>query len=231
MHVFKSTKVKTMKNILIVVTNCNITPKNKPTGIWLEEYTIPYQLFTQAGFKIETTSIKGGAAPIDPRSNPTDEQSKQWAEAIQSLQSTTKLSTVNLNNYDAVFFPGGHGTMFDLPNNADINNTLQNFQENNKVIAAVCHGPACFVGATLKNGKSFLNERSVTGFTNEEEIAAEQEKNMPFLLEDELFKNGAIFIKKSEWSDHVEVDGNLITGQNPQSSKSIAEAIIKKLNN
>lgn len=220
-----------LKEILIITTSCATTPKNKPTGIWLEEYAVPYQLFTQEGFKIEIASIKGAAAPIDPRSNPTDGQSEQWAEAIQSLQATTKLSAVNPDDYDAIFFPGGHGTMFDLPNNPNINNILRKFYENNKIIAAVCHGPACFIGVTLKNGKSLLAGRSVTGFTNEEEIAAEQEKNMPFLLEDELLKSGANYIKESEWSDHIEVDGNIITGQNPQSSESVAKAIIKKLNN
>lgn len=207
-----------------------MTQKNQPTGIWLEEYTVPYELFTQAGFKVETASIKGGSAPIDPRSNPTDAQEKRYETAITALQSTTKLSTLKLSDYDAVFFPGGHGTMFDLPNNPDVNHILQHFYESNKVIAAVCHGPACFVGATLKNGQPLLAGRSVTGFTNEEEVAAEQDKNMPFLLEDELLKNGANYIKNSEWSDHVEVDGCLITGQNPQSSESVAKAIIKQLN-
>ncbi len=113
--------------------------------------------------------------------------------------------------------------MFDLPNNPNINSILQHFYENNKIIAAVCHGPACFIGATLKNGKSLLAGHSITGFTNEKEI--------PFLLEDELLKNGANYIKASECSDHIEVDDNIITGPNPQSSKSVAKAIIKKLNN
>jgi len=219
-----------MKKILIVVTSCDVTTKGDKTGIWLEEYTIPYQLFTNEGFKIEVASIKGGEAPIDPRSNANNEQAESWKQAIGSLKETNKLSSVNPDKYDAVFFPGGHGTMFDLPNNPDINKLLQSFHEKNKVIAAVCHGPACFIGVTLKNGKSLIAGRSVTGFTNEEEIAAEQVKNMPFLLEDELLKSEAKYIKASEWSDHIEIDDNIITGQNPQSSKSVAEAIIQKLN-
>ncbi len=218
-----------MKKILIVVTSCDMTTKGDPTGIWLEEYSVPYQLFRNEGFEVDVASIKGGKAPIDPRSNPDDEQSKSWKQAIESLQVTNKLSTVSADKYDAVFFPGGHGTMFDLPNDPSINSLLQNFHESNKIIAAVCHGPACFIGVTLKNGKSLIAGRTITGFTNEEEIAAEQVKNMPFLLEDELLSNGANYIKASEWSDHIEVDDNIITGQNPQSSKSIAEAIIQKL--
>jgi len=219
-----------MKNrILIVVTSCDITPAGKPTGLWLEEFTIPYQLFIDAGFKIDVVSIKGGKAPIDPRSNPNDEQSKEWLQAIDSLQSTLKLSQVKPESHDAVFFPGGHGTMFDLPNDPYINSLLRDYQENKKVISAVCHGPACFIGVTLENGSPLIAGRAATGFTNEEEMQAEQDKNMPFLLEDELLKNKANYIKANEWSDHIEIDGNLITGQNPQSSESVAKAIIKKL--
>jgi len=219
-----------MKNILIVVTSCDATPEGKPTGIWLEEFTVPYQLFKENNFNIEVASIKGGVAPIDPRSNPDEEQSKNWSKAIESLQTTKNLAEVNPENYDAIFFPGGHGTMFDLPNNPHINTILRSFHKANKIIAAVCHGPACFIGVTLKNGDSLIAGKTVTGFTNDEEIAAEQDKNMPFLLEDELLINKASYVKASEWSDHIEVDGNLITGQNPQSSESVAKAIIQKLN-
>lgn len=166
---------------------------------------------------------------IDPRSNPNEEQSKNWSKAIESLQATINLAEINPENYDAIFFPGGHGTMFDLPNNPYINTILRNFHETNKIIAAVCHGPACFIGVTLKNGKALIAGRNVTGFTNDEEIAAEQDKNVPFLLEDELLKNKANYVKMGEWSDHIEVDENLITGQNPQSSESVAKAIIQKL--
>ncbi len=219
-----------MKNkILIVVTSCEVTPAGKPTGLWLEEFTVPYQLFIDAGFNVDVASIKGGQAPIDPRSNPTDEQAKEWLQAIDSLQSTIKLSEVSSENHDAVFFPGGHGTMFDLPNDPNINSLLRDYQEKNKVISAVCHGPACFIGVSLENGSPLIAGRIVTGFTNEEEVQAEQDKNMPFLLEDELLLNKANYIKASEWSDHIEVDDNIITGQNPQSSESVAKAIIKKL--
>ena len=218
-----------MKKVLIVVTSCDITPEGKPTGIWLEEFTVPYQLFIQSGFKVDVASIKGGVAPIDPRSNPDEQQSKEWSQAIDSLQTTTDLAEINPENHDAIFFPGGHGTMFDLPNNPHISTILRSFHEANKIIAAVCHGPACFIGVTLKNGKVLIAGRTVTGFTNDEEIAAEQDKNMPFLLEDELLKNKASYIKANEWADHIEIDENIITGQNPQSSESVAKAIIQKL--
>lgn len=219
-----------MKKILIAVTSCKTTPKGKPTGIWLEEYTVPYKLFKNEGYEIDVASIKGGEAPIDPRSVSSNEQSTQWSGALDDLKSTRKLSELNPDDYDAVFFPGGHGTMFDLPNDPSIKNLLLKLHEKNKVIAAVCHGPACFIGVTSKDGSFLIAGRSITGFTNEEEVAAEQDKNMPFLLEDELLKNDANYIKASKWSDHVEVDGNIITGQNPQSSKSVANAIIKNLN-
>lgn len=217
------------KSILIIVTSCSKTPKGAETGLWLEEFTVPYNIFNDNNFVITVASVKGGKAPIDPRSNPNSEQEENWVEAMHKLQETLSLESLNLDEYDAVFFPGGHGTMFDLPNDPSINQILRHFEEKGKLIAAVCHGPACFIGATLRNGNALISGRTVTGFSNEEEVAAEQEKNMPFLLEDELLKHQASYIKAGEWSDHIEIDENIITGQNPQSSESVAQAIVQKL--
>lgn len=217
------------KSILIIVTSCAETPKGAATGIWLEEFAVPFNLFNDNGFSITVASVKGGKAPVDPRSDPDVEQQKLWSQALETLTKTISIKDINPDEYDAVFFPGGHGTMFDLPNNSTINLLLRSFDENKKVIATVCHGPACFIGTTLKDGSSLLAGRRITGFTNEEEVAAEQSENMPFLLETKLLDQQANYVKQSEWSDHIEIDENIITGQNPQSSKSVAKAIIKKI--
>lgn len=217
------------KSILIIVTSCKETPSGEPTGLWLEEFTIPFYIFKENDLGITVSSVKGGNAPIDPRSEASDQEQILWEEAIESLQSTKDISEIKPEEYDAVFFPGGHGTMFDLPNNPHINKILQSFQERKKIIAAVCHGPACFIGSRLKDGSPLVANRRITGFSNDEEVAAEQDGNMPFMLETALVEQQANYIKFTEWSDHIEIDENIITGQNPQSSESIAKAIIASL--
>ena len=217
------------KKILIIVTSCGESTSGKKTGIWLEEYVIPYLLFKKAGFDITVASVKGGDAPLDPNSVPDDSSEKKWVDAMSILKTTLSVSDIDPAKYDAVFFPGGHGTMFDLPNNTAIANILRHFYDNMKTIAAVCHGPACFIGVTLEGGRPLIAGHTVTAFTNEEELAAGHDKDMPFLLESALLEEHANFLKASEWSDHIETDAILITGQNPQSSESVATAVISTL--
>lgn len=217
------------KSILIIVTSCKQTPKGDATGVWLDEYTIPYNIFKNNSMEITVASVDGGQAPIDPRSKPSMENQILWAEALDSLNNTLSVSEIDPENYDAVYFPGGHGTMFDLPNNSHISRILNYFQERGKLIAAVCHGPACFIGATLSDGKPLIADRILTSFSNDEEIAAGHDSNMPFLLETQLLGMDAQYKKLPEWSDHIEIDHNIITGQNPQSSKSVADAMMNYL--
>lgn len=217
------------KKILMIVTSCGESTSGKKTGIWLEEYAIPYLLFKTAGLDVTVASVKGGEAPLDPRSVPDGGADKQWDDVVSILKSTLSVDSINPTEYDAVFFPGGHGTMFDLPNNATIASILEHFYINRKTIAAVCHGPACFIGATVGEGKPLVSGHTITAFTNEEEVAAGLDKEMPFLLETALVKEQANFQKASEWSDHIETDALLITGQNPQSSESVAQAVINSL--
>lgn len=219
----------TMKTILIIVTSFSGLASEESTGLWLEEFAVPYMLFISKGFSVQVASIQGGKAPIDPRSNPTAEQSKIWADAIDALEETQKLDNVSAENFDAVFIPGGHGTMFDLPESPDLHQILRDFAEQEKVIAAMCHGPASLVNVTLSNGTPLVAGKTITSFTNEEEAAAGFIDKMPFLLESRLRELGANFVEKSNWADHIEVDGHLITGQNPQSSDSIAKAVIEAL--
>jgi len=216
------------KNILIIVTNHNQIDADHQTGLWLEEFAIPYQLFREKTYTITVASPKGGMAPIDPRSMPKPEEVEQYGAALQALQYTEPLSSVNIDQFDAVFFPGGHGTMYDLPV-AEVGQVVSRFLDAQKIVAAVCHGPAALVNATQSDGTPVVKGRKVTGFTDQEEQEVELAELMPFLLESRLRELGAEFDAAPNWQDHVIVDGNLITGQNPQSSGSAAKAVINAL--
>lgn len=216
------------KNILIIVTNHKQIDADHPTGLWLEEFAIPFQLFRQHTYTVTVASPLGGMAPIDPRSLSTSEPAEAHGDALQALQYTEPLNSVNVDDYDAVFFPGGHGTMYDLPI-PEVGRVVSQFFDAQKVVAAVCHGPAAFVQATQSDGTPIVKGRKVTGFTNEEEEEVKLAQLMPFLLESRLQELGAKFEKASMWSDYVVVDGKLITGQNPQSSASVAKAVIEAL--
>lgn len=219
----------TSKRILIVVTSHDHIDATHPTGLWFEEFAIPYKEFLSQGFDITVASPRGGNVPIDPRSEPKTEEAEQTAQARSVLRQTLPLSEVAATNFDAIFLPGGHGTMFDLPENITLQHLLGEFASQDKVIAAVCHGPAGLVGAHLANGMPLVAGKTVTAFTNSEERAAELDQSMPFLLESRLRALGGNFITHPNWSDHVERDGKLITGQNPQSSASVANAVIEAL--
>ncbi|MDP8966175.1 MAG: type 1 glutamine amidotransferase domain-containing protein [Cyanobacteriota bacterium] len=217
------------KRILIVVTSHDHIDDTHPTGLWLEEFAIPYTEFKSNGFDVTVASPQGGKAPLDPRSEPKPEEASNSAEARAALEDTKVLASLSAEDFDAIFLPGGHGTMFDLPNNEALQKLLGAFGETDKVIAAVCHGPAGFVGVTSPNGTPLVAGKTLTAFTDEEERAVELDKLMPFLLETKLRELGGQFIVKPNWSDHVEQDGKLITGQNPPSSGSVARAVIEAL--
>lgn len=218
-----------MPKILIVVTNHSELPNGHKTGLWLEEYAVPYNEFIEAGFDVVTASPRGGAAPIDPRSFEEDKAATTYADALAQVKQTTRLADVDPKEFDALFFPGGHGPMFDLAIDAGVKKLLRHFAENGKVYAAVCHGPAALVGATTSAGDSIIAGKRLTAFTNSEEHEVQLDKVVPFLLEDKLREEGAQFEAAANWSDHVVTDGLLITGQNPQSSASTARAVITRL--
>ncbi len=220
-----------VQSILMIVTSFSEIAPGEPTGLWLEELAAPYMEFKGRGFKISVASIQGGKAPIDPRSKPTPEQKEAWTEAIEALDNTVPVASIEPTNFDAVFIPGGHGTMFDFPDSEDLHKALRAFTEQDKVIATMCHGPASLVGVTLEDGTPLVAGKIVTSFTNEEESAAGFKDKMPFLLENRLRALGAKFVEEPNWSNHVQVDGKLITGQNPQSSKDTALAVIDALTN
>lgn len=217
------------KSILMVVTSHDRIDEEHPTGLWLEEFAVPYEMFKAAGHEVAVASTKGGATPLDPRSH-DEHSSKHHPDTLSALQSTSALALLDLATFDAVFFPGGHGTMFDLPNDPAVSKTVAHFIGKDQPAAFLCHGPAALVNATLPDGSSVIAGRRVTGFTNAEEDAVQLTDKMPFLLETRLTELGAEFTGADNFAEHVVTDGNLITGQNPASSKAAAEALLMRLN-
>ena len=215
--------------ILMIVTSCDKMPNGHATGLWLEEFAVPYNEFVEHGYAVEVASIKGGTAPIDPRSQATPEQASAWSKAAAALNTTRPVAQVSTQDYVAVFLPGGHGTMFDLPNSIPLQKVLSEFAKQDKIIAAVCHGPAGLMGVRNAQGELLIAGKRMAAFTDSEERAVGLDKSVPFLLESSLREAGANMVTQADWTDHVEIDGNLITGQNPQSSGSAARALVQKL--
>ncbi|MDF2683713.1 MAG: glutamine amidotransferase [Brevibacillus sp.] len=216
------------KKILMVVTNHSHIQEEKQTGIWLSEFAEAYLGFTAEGYEVTVASPLGGKGPIDPGS--VDENTPQEIRnAAPLLENTVQLEEVSPVDFDAIFLPGGHGTMFDLPDHPKLQELLRDFYETGKIVAAVCHGPAGLVGATLSNGQPLVAGKRVNAFTDREEADTGLSSYLPFLLESKIRDLGAIFVAGPNWSTHYEMDGNLITGQNPQSTLAVTKAVIEKL--
>ena len=218
------------KKILIVTTNFagNETTTMNHTGVWLEEFATPYLVFKETGYDITVASPLGGLSPVDENSM-SGSNPEEWDICIKILRNTTGLSEINYKEYDVLFIPGGHGPMFDLANDVLLQEIVEYFYDKNKIISAVCHGPAGLVLAKDKNGNSILKDKKVTCFTNKEEKIVKHEEDVPFLLETRLRELGARFEDAAPWSEHVCTDGNIITGQNPQSALLLAEEVVKLL--
>jgi len=224
----------TMK-ILMVLTSHNVLGNTgKPTGFWLEEFTAPYYAFTDAGAQVTVASVKGGQPPIDPKSddpgNQTEsmERFKKDAATQKVLANTIKLSEANSKDYDTVFYPGGHGPLWDLVDDRNSIALIEAFYDAGKPVAAVCHAPAVFKNVT-HHGQPIVKGKRVTGFANSEEEAVQLTKVVPFLVEDELKRLGGLYEKGPDWSAYAIVDGQLITGQNPASSGPTAMELLKVL--
>lgn len=217
-------------NVLIVTTSCNMLAPDHPTGLWLEEFAVPFTAFSEAGASIRVVSPKGGAVPIDPKTAPTEKDREKWPAALQALTSTGRLAEVAADRFDAVFIPGGHGPMVDLVNDQQLQRLLAAFDRDGKMVAAVCHGPAALLNVRNAAGEPLVKGRKVTGFTNVEERLVMLHSVVPFLLEDALKERGANFESALlPFFCHVVRDDNLITGQNPASSTKIAEELLAAL--
>ncbi|RQW21578.1 type 1 glutamine amidotransferase domain-containing protein [Bacillus sp. C1-1] len=213
----------------MVVTNGAKMNNEQFAGIWLSEFTEPYEEFTKAGYHVTVASPKGGESPIDDASLENGTIPEQWHELAEMLKRTVSLDDIQSADYDGIFMPGGHGAMFDLADNSKLQQLLRDFYEADKVIGAVCHGPAALTGVLLENGQFLVENRKVTSFTNTEEEGVELVNQMPFLLETRLRKEGAQFVGKGDWEENVYTDGKLVTGQNPQSSIETAKQFIKAI--
>ena len=223
------------KRVLFVVTNHDkLGNTGEKTGFWTEEFAAPYYALADKGVEIDIASPLGGQPPIDPRSadpsSATEDTKRFDADEVllDKLKNTKKLSEVNQADYDAVFYPGGHGPLWDLVEDKNSIALISSFYENQKPIAFVCHAPAVLKNVKIHD-EFLVSGKKLTGFTNTEEAAVGLTDVVPFLLEDELQKNGAIFSKADNWQPYAVEDGLLITGQNPSSSKLVADKLLSKL--
>jgi len=221
-------------NILMILTSHDkLGDTGKKTGFWLEEFAAPYYVLLDAGAKVTLASPEGGQPPLDPQSDVPEAQTeaterfKNDDAAQRFLGNTTKLVEISGDGFDAIFYPGGHGPLWDLAENADSQRMIETFIADGRPLAAVCHAPAIFKHTKGTDGMSVVSGRRVTGFTNTEEEAVGLTKIVPFLVEDMLKANGGLYEKGPDWSSYVVVDDKLITGQNPASSEAAAKELLK----
>ena len=224
-----------MKVLMILTSHDELGDTGKKTGFWLEEFAAPYYVLLDAGVEIALASPAGGQPPLDPQSDVPDAQTeaterfKRDDAAQKALGHTTRLAEIDADRFDAIFFPGGHGPLWDLAENADSQRMIGMFMAEDRPLAAVCHAPAIFKHTKGADGKSLVSGRRVTGFTNTEEEGVGLTKVVPFLVEDLLKANGGLYEKGPDWGSFVVVDGRLITGQNPASSEAAAKELLKLL--
>jgi len=224
-----------MKILMVLTSHSELGNTGKKTGFWVEEFAAPYYILKDAGAAITIASPKGGQPPIDPTSTEPANQTEATHRfdkdgALKELLAhTKKLSEVSANDFDAVFYPGGHGPLWDLTNDKDSIKLIENFWSDKKPVAAVCHAPAVLLNVMDEEKLPLLKGKKITGFTNTEEEAVGLTKVVPFLLEDELKSKGGIYSKKEDWASYLVTDGLLITGQNPASSKEAAEKLLELL--
>jgi putative intracellular protease/amidase len=224
-----------MKVLIVLTSHDELGNTGKKTGFWLEEFAAPYYALRDAGAQITLASPKGGQPPLDPKSSDPSAQTDATrrfdadAAARAELSNTKRLADVDANDYDAVFYPGGHGPLWDLAEDAHSIALIEKTIAAGKPVAAVCHAPGVLRHAKGADGRPLVAGKSVTGFSNSEEAAVELTDVVPFLVEDMLKANGGNYSKAAEWASHVATDGLLITGQNPASSEPVAEALLAQL--
>ncbi len=216
--------------VLFIVTSADRLAPDHPTGVWLDEYAIPFVALEEAGIEIVVCSPKGGQGPIDPKTAPDSKTDRRWDEALQALAQTRRLDEIDAEPFDAVFIPGGHGPLVDLANDPRAAALIGDFTRQGKIIAAVCHGPAALLSVVASDGQALLRDRKATGFTNGEETAVKLDKVVPFLLEDRMRAAGAKFEHALvPGACHIVRDGDLLTGQNPASSEAVAKMLLTML--
>ena len=222
-----------MKVLIVLTSHRKLGNTGNKTGFWLEEFASPYYALKDAGAEITLASPQGGQPPLDPKSDEPDaktEATQRFSKDVAAqaqLANTVELADVSADSFDAVFYPGGHGPLWDLYSDANSIALIQDFIAAEKYVAAVCHAPAVLLKAKDPNGRPLLKGKKVTGFSNSEEAAVELTDVVPYLLEDEVMKVGGIYQKVEDWHPLAVVDGLVITGQNPASSQMVAQALLQ----
>jgi putative intracellular protease/amidase len=223
-------------NILMVLTSHDrLGNTGEKTGLWLEEFAAPYYIFKDAGASVTLATPKGGQPPLDPKSEAPDAQTpatrrfRSDDQARQALAQTRVLADMHEADFDGVFFPGGHGPLWDLAEDGNSISLLEAFDRAAKPMGLVCHGPAALRHARGEDGAPLVQGRSVTGFSNTEEAAVKLSAVVPFSIEDEFRRLGGIYEKGPDWDSYVVIDGRLVTGQNPASSEAAAKALVRLL--
>jgi putative intracellular protease/amidase len=224
-----------MKILIVLTSHSQLGTTDGKTGFWIEEFAAPYYILKDAGAEIILASPNGGQPPIDPKSDTPENQTeatirfKKDHELLDLMANTIKLENIISKDFDAVFYPGGHGPLWDLTNNKKSISLLEEFWDAKKPVAAVCHAPSVLLNVKDEDGNFLIKGKKVTGFSNTEEVAVKLDKIVPFMLEDELKEKGGIYSKKEDWTSYVVKDGLLITGQNPQSSEAVAKELLAVL--
>ncbi|MDQ3161120.1 MAG: type 1 glutamine amidotransferase domain-containing protein [Pseudomonadota bacterium] len=224
-----------MKILMVLTSHDQLGDTGKKTGFWLEEFAAPYYVFKDAGAEIVLASPKGGQPPLDPKSNEPDAQTdatrrfRADADATSALGATSILEDVAEDDFDAIFYPGGHGPLWDLANDENSIRLIESNYAAGTPLAFVCHAPGVLNKTRTETGAPLVQGKQVTGFTNTEEAASGLTDIVPFLVEDMLTANGGGYSKADDWACHVIIDGNLVTGQNPASSKAAAETLLSVL--
>ncbi len=226
---------KKLKVLFVLTSHDQLGNTGKKTGFWIEEFATPYYYFLDKNIEVTVATPLGGQAPIDPKSNEAGfqtESTKRYfadASAQKLLSKTVKLSNVNQEQYDAIFYPGGHGPMWDLADDKNSIALIQSFYTQGKPMAFVCHGSAALVNVKNKQGEYLIKGKKITSFCNTEEDAVQLTTVVPFSLENKLKERGAIYKKAADWSSFTIADGPLLTGQNPQSSKEVAQKLFEMI--
>ena len=224
-----------MKILIVLTSHDTLGDTGRKTGFWLEEFAAPYYAFVDAGAAVTLASPKGGQPPLDPKSDDPDAQTdatrrfRQDADAQRVLANTQRLADMQAADFDAVFYPGGHGPLWDLAEDAKSVGLIETMLAAGKPVSAVCHAPGVLRHAKTADGKPLVQGRQVTGFSNSEEAAVQLTDVVPFLVEDELTHLGGLYRRGPDWQPHVVCDGLLVTGQNPASSVGVAEALLERL--
>ena len=224
-----------MKILIVLTSHGQLGETDQKTGFWIDEFATPYYVLADAGATITIASPNGGQPPVDPKSEAPDAQSPSTKrffkdfDAIDKVANSHKLRDINSGDFDAVFYPGGHGPLWDLATDKTSIKLIEDFYNSQKPIAFVCHAPAALLNAKAENGQPLVEGKKVTGFSDSEEEVLGLTKIVPFLLEQELKKLGGYYNKGKNWTSFTQQEGLLITGQNPASSEAVAELLLKAL--